>query len=295
MTTMPQKRKTAPGRKRSIRLKKVGKGPPRAKKASARTEPVEDGAAKSSTSVRLLERAIDLIECLERNRMPMGVRALEAETGISKATAQRLLDAFDRRGYVQKDRGRYSLAPATVRLARSYLAGDSLVTVAMPVLQSLSALSGETCAIYVRQGNDRILVQQVESPHPLRHNTPIGERVPLHLGASGQILCAGMPREALGAYLDTVAPAHLASGKMMRKRDLLARCERARLRGYATASDERFSGISAVAAPIVHTTKGVVAAINVAGPTSRMADRMEQLSFDVRNAARDISEKLSRL
>jgi DNA-binding IclR family transcriptional regulator len=252
-------------------------------------------STRAVASVRLLDRAIDLIECLERNRAPLGVRALEAATGISKATSQRLLDALERRGYVQKDRGRYSLAPATVRLARSYLAGDSLVTIAMPILQGLAAHSGETCALYVRLGVDRLLVLQVESPHPLRHNTPIGERVPLHLGASGQVLCAGMPREALEAYLNSVAPAHLASGKVLRKKDLLTRCEQVQLRGFATATDERFAGVSAVAAPVVHVTKGVVAAINIAGPSSRMAEKLEQLTFDVRDAARDISERLSRL
>ena len=225
----------------------------------------------------------------------MGVRALEAATGIPKATGQRLLDAFERRGYVQKDRGRYALAPATVRLARGYLAGDSLITIAMPVLQALAALSGETCALYVRQGFDRILVQRVESPHPLRHNTPIGERVPLHLGASGQILCVGMPDDLLQRYLDGVAPTRLASGKVLRKKDVLARCQQARTRGYAMAVDERFGGISAVAAPVVHETRGVVAAINLAGPSSRMSDKLEQLSFDVRAAAREISEKLNRL
>jgi IclR family transcriptional regulator, acetate operon repressor len=275
-----------------------GKAPVRRRRAAFEdgAHEADDGrAATPATSVRLLDRAIDLIECLEKNRTPMGVRALEAETGISKATAQRLLDAFERRGYVQKDRGRYSLAPATVRLARSYLAGDNLVTVAMPVLQSFAAFSGETCALYVRQGTDRLLVQQVESPHPLRHNTPIGERVPLHLGASGQVLCAGMPKDEFERYLETIEPTQIASGKILRKKDLMLRREQARLRGYAVAVDERFSGVAAVAAPVVHNLRGVIAAVNIAGPSSRMTDRLEQLSFEVRNAAREISEKLSRL
>ncbi len=251
--------------------------------------------AKSGTSVRLLERAIDLIECIENNGAPMAVRALEAKTGVPKATAQRLLDAFERRGYVQKDRGRYALAPGTVRLARSYLAGDSLVTLAMPVLQALAAMSGETCALYVRQGHDRILVQNVASPHPLRHTTPIGERLPLHLGASGQVLCMGMAPEKLDAYLGSVAPTRLASGSVLSKADMLERIEDVRRRGYAVAVDERFMGVSAVAAPIVNGSKMVAAALNIAGPSSRMAEKMEQLSIDVRNAAHDVSEKLSRL
>jgi IclR family acetate operon transcriptional repressor len=264
---------------------------------SGRTRPDESEARPAATgsSVRLLERAMDLLECLEKNRAPMGVRALEASTGVPRATGPRLLDAFERRGYVQKDRGRYALAAGTVRLARSYLAGDSLVTLAAPVLQGLASLSGETCALYVRQGFDRLLVQHVESPRPLRHSTPIGERVPLHLGASGQILCCGMPEDLLEQYLESVAPAQLASGKVLSKKELLARCHKARLRGYAIAVDERFDGISAVAAPVMHNVRGVVAAINVAGPSSRMAEKLEQLSIDVRHAAHDVSEMLNRL
>ncbi len=133
-----------------------------------------------------------------------------------------------------------------VSLARGFLAGDSLATLALPVLQQLTALSGETCSLYVRQGFDRILVQRVESPHPLRHHTPIGERLPLHLGASGQLLCGGMPDALLHQYLETIPPLHLASGKPLSKKDLWARCQQARSRGYAIGVDERFDGVSSV-------------------------------------------------
>jgi DNA-binding IclR family transcriptional regulator len=49
-------------------------------------------------SVRSLERALDLMETLERLRAPAGVRALEEITHIPKATAQRLLDVLEKRG-----------------------------------------------------------------------------------------------------------------------------------------------------------------------------------------------------
>ncbi|MFB3817157.1 MAG: IclR family transcriptional regulator [Candidatus Methylomirabilales bacterium] len=246
--------------------------------------------------MRSLERAVDLLEQLEALRAPAGVRALEAATGIPKATAQRLLDVLERRGYVQKDRGRYALGPRTVRLARSFLVGDSLVSAAMPVLQGLAALSGETCGLYIRQGFDRILVQRVESPHPLRHHTAIGERLPLHIGASGHILCAGMPDALLRQYLDGLGSIRLASGRTLGKRELLARVQRARLQGYAVAVDERFPGIGSVAAPVFRAGKEVVAAINIAGPTARLSEeKLQQLSPDVRQAAQTISAALDRL
>ncbi len=247
-------------------------------------------------SVRSLERALDLMEALERLRAPAGVRALEEITRIPKATAQRLLDVLERRGYAQKDRGRYALAAGTVRLARGFLAGDSLATAALPVLQQLTALSGETCGLYIRQGVDRILVQRVESPHPLRHHTPIGERLPLHVGASGHVLCAGMPDDLLHRFVEGLGPVRLASGRLVGKKEFLARIRQVRLQGYAVGVDERFAGIGSVAAPILGGGTGVVAAINIAGPTSRIpAGKLAQLAPEVVRAASEISQKLEQL
>ena len=252
--------------------------------------------SETTGSVRSLERALDLLERLESLRSPIGVRALEAATGIPKATAQRLLDVLEKRGYVQKERGRYALAVGTVRLARGFLAGDNLTQVALPILQKLTSFSGETCSLYVRQGFGRIIVQRVESPHPLRFHTPVGERLPLHLGASGQVLCAGMPDELLRQFIDQLGPVRLASGKLLNKKDLWARIQRVRRQGYAIGVGERYDGVSSVAAPVVRREKGVVAAINIAGPSTRMpADKLERLSIDVRGAAREISEQFNRL
>lgn len=247
-------------------------------------------------SVRSLERALDLLEALERLRAPTGVRALEEITRIPKATAQRLLDVLERRGYTQKQQGRYGLAVGTVRLARGFLAGDRLAAIAQPVLQQLTALSGETASLYVRQGFERILLQRVESPHPLRHHTPVGERLPLHLGASGQVLCGGMPDDQLRHYLESLGPVRLASGRPLGRKELWARCQQARERGYAIGVGERFDGVSSVAAPVARPGIGVVSALTVSGPSSRLSlPQMEQLSLAVRRAAAEIAEQLDRI
>jgi IclR family acetate operon transcriptional repressor len=246
--------------------------------------------------VRSLERALDLLEALEGLRGPAGVRGLEERTGIPKATAQRLLDVLERRGYVQKARGRYALAVGTVRLARGFLAGDSLAAAALPVLQQLTALSGESCGLYTRQAFDRILVQRVESPHPLRHHTPIGERLPLHIGASGHVLCAGMSDDLLHRFLEEVGPIRLASGRLLGKKEFLARIQQVRLQGYAVGIDERFAGIGSVAAPVLRDRKDVIAAINIAGPSSRLpAEKLKQLALEVCRAASEISQKLEQI
>jgi IclR family acetate operon transcriptional repressor len=105
-----------------------------------------------------------------------------------------------------------------------------------------------------------------------------------------------MSDDLLRQYVDALDPIRLASGKPLNRKELLARSQEVRRRGYAIGVDERFHGVSSVAAPVIHKARGVVAAINIAGPSSRMpVDALERLSLEVRNAAREISEKLDQL
>lgn len=70
-------------------------------------------------------------------------------------------------------------------------------------------------------------MQRVESHHPLRQHTANGERLPLHIGASGQVLCEGMPDDLLRQYLEALPPVRLASGTALSKKELWARCHQA--------------------------------------------------------------------
>lgn len=245
-------------------------------------------------SVRSLEKALDLLEYLESVGTPLGVRHIESETGMPKSTAQRLLEVLERRGYVKKQAGRYSLWIGAVPLSRSFLKGDILVRASDHILRSLTDISSETTSLYVRQGFDRILIHRVESPHPLRFSTPIGERLPLHLGASGQALCTGMSDTELMEYFSKVEPVRLADGTELNRFELLQRVQNVRTCGYAVGVAERYKEVTSVAAPVITPTEGVIAAINIVGPTSRMDSvNMERLLIEIRGAAAELSVRVS--
>jgi IclR family transcriptional regulator, acetate operon repressor len=245
-----------------------------------------------SGSVRSLERALDLLEALDRIGQPTGVRELGRTVGLASSTVQRLLSVLQRRGYVQNERGRYSLGAGVVSLARSFLAGSSLTRAAMPVLEELALLSGETSSLYVRQEFDRVVVQRVASPHPLRYSIEIGQRLPLHVGAAGLILAAAMPREQLAQLLDRLGEVRLATGEEMSRTDLVARLDRVRQQGLAISREERSLGVISVASPVPSPSRGVVAAVAVLGPPSRMdEEKVEYLAREVRRAGEEIGQR----
>ena len=192
------------------------------------------------SSVRSLEKALDLLDYLEKTGSPRGVRAIEADLGIPKATAQRLLEVLESRGFVRKHEGKYALWVGALHLASSFRASDGLTRSALPILRALMELSGETCSLYVRQGLERILVERVEGPQPLRFQTPIGERLPLQIGASGLVLCAGMPDGELADYGATLEAVRLADGTVLTQELLMERIRAARHDGFAR--HQRHSG-----------------------------------------------------
>lgn len=242
-------------------------------------------------SVRSVERALDLLVALERAGGPLGVSELGRLTGMPKATAQRLLTVLERRGFLQKEEGRYQLGAGLVPLARAFLTGNSLTRSALPVLEELALLSGETACLYVRQGFDRIVVQRVESNHPMRYTIRVGQRLPLHVGAAGRVLAAAMPVEELRQLLDQVGPIRLASGRIVSREEFLAGLEEIRGRGIAISREERDTGVVSVAAPVVRRGRGTIAAVAVVGPPSRMTqEKVECLSVEIRGAAQRMAE-----
>jgi IclR family acetate operon transcriptional repressor len=245
-------------------------------------------------SVRAVERVLDLLTALERFSRPASLTEISGATGLHKATAQRLLMTLERRGFVQKERGLYQLGLAIVPLSRAFLSGNSLVKSALPVLEELVTITGETASLYVRHAEERILIQRVESPSPLRFVLRVGERQPIYSGSTGQVLCAAMPEEQLRELLDRIGEIRLANGKTLTEEEIYARLEQVRRQGFAVSVDERLVGISSVAAPIVHPDMGVIASVVVTGPSSRLtAEKIADLSNEVRRAARDISERYS--
>ncbi len=243
-------------------------------------------------SVRAVERALDLLTALERFARPASLTEISGATGLHKATAQRLLIALERRGFVQKERGLYQLGLAILPLSRAFLSRNSLNKSALPILEDLVATTGETASLYVNQMEERLLIQRVESPSPLRFVIRVGERQPIYSGSSGQVLCAAMPEDKLHSLLDRIGEIPLANGKTLTKDEMFARLVQVRRQGFAVSIDERLMGISSVAAPIVHPDKGVIAAVVVTGPSSRLTpDKIHRLSDEVRRAAREIAER----
>ncbi|MDQ6674889.1 MAG: IclR family transcriptional regulator [Chloroflexota bacterium] len=244
-------------------------------------------------SVRAVERALDLLTALEASGRPMRLTEIAQLAEMHKATTQRLLNVLERRAFVQKVRGVYQLGVGSLQLDHALVMGNSLTRAAQPILQELARASDETVSLFVRLGFSRVAVQRIEASSAQRYSLPLGQRLPLHLGA-GRVLAAAMEPSELEQLLAQLGEIRLAGGEVLDRATLLAELERIRGQGFYVASSERSLGLASVSAPVVGGDGRTLAVVCVTVPTERMAEgKTRELIIEVRHAADAIAANVA--
>jgi len=254
---------------------------------STGTEPPRNEAVAGTQTIA---RALSVLAVLRDAGGDVGVIELARALDLHASTAHRILRALVAAGYVVQNAQteRYRLGPSAFLLGRAAertLGFDE----AMPLLEQLTAATGESVNLVIRDGDEGLVVLRVESEHPLRFIQPVGARVPLYCTSTGKVLLAfaGDLHEEVARLgeLNRLTEATITS-----PRDLLADLEEIRKRGYSINRGERIPGVYGVAAPVL-TSDGIAStALAVQGPGIRITDdRVPELGALVMETARAIA------
>ncbi|KRF03276.1 hypothetical protein ASG88_22290 [Nocardioides sp. Soil777] len=248
--------------------------------------------AKAASTMRSLERAIDVLEVLEASRTPLRLSEVARRSGLHVATTQRILSVLEARGRVEQGPSGYRTGVAMLFGAHAYLATNPVAVASPLVLQELATATGLTASVFVRAGDSRAVVARVEGKNPLRYLLPIGQRLPLHLGA-GKILAAHMEPAEVDDLLTRVGVLTRVSGQVLTPEELRAELESIRQQGVAFSTDERVVGTSSAAAPVIVQDGRCIAAVQVAGPSTDDAfSDSASLGVEVRQAAAALAARL---
>jgi DNA-binding IclR family transcriptional regulator len=222
------------------------------------------------SGVQTLDRSVGILDAIAR-RGPCTLADLVRETGLARPTAHRLAVALEEHALVVRDgEGRFRLGARLVGWGAAAGAALALVEPARAVLQRLSAETGESAQLYVREGDQRVCVATHERPTGLRDTVPLGAVMPLTKGSGGRVLLAwAEDRDRFD-----VDPGILAA---------------VRAAGWAATSGEREPGVASVSAP-VRVGDQVVAALGVSGPAERLGpDPGTRFAGPVLTAAADLA------
>lgn len=263
------------------------------------TAPGDEEALGSSdgalAGAQVVDRVVDILEVFPRLGPDLGVSDISRALGLKKATAHRLLAALRRRGIVAQDpvSRRYRLGMKLWELGSMATSQVDWVDRVKPHLQELTDRSGETTHLAVLSDGQVLYVEKVESSRSLRMPSQVGRRLPVHCTGVGKALTAFLPDEVLRGLMLRRGMPRFTTNTITDVETLAGELAEVRRRGYAIDREEIEEGLVCIAAPVRDHTTHVVAAVSIAGPSSRLRpETIDGMARHVVDAAHGMSAAL---
>ncbi len=239
------------------------------KKAAGKTE--AQGRRRRLSSVAT---AIRLLNAFSEDEVEIGISALARRLALAKSTVHRLAVTLVAEGLLEQDRdsGKYRLGIVLFRLGALVRRRMNVSNEARPHLYDLREQINESVHLAILDGSEIMYVYNLEGTHAIRMRSDIGVRKPAYCTAEGQAMLAFQPADVVERVLAAGLPPRTPKTITSAERFIKA-LGATRQRGCAIEDEESEIGMICIAAPIRDDGGGVVAAVGVAGPVTRLSKK----------------------
>jgi DNA-binding IclR family transcriptional regulator len=199
----------------------------------------------------------------------------------------RLLD------YDYESRG-YRLGSKFFEFSEAFHSQSRIDKISLPFMKKLYNEVGETVILGVLANNKGYCLETVGKEDGIGFIVKRGSELPLHCGASGQLLLAfSGDDEDIELFLKTAELKKYTNRSIVRPEKLRKKLSEIRKAGYAYSEGEIHVEGKAVAAPVFDHLGRLCASLSVAGPAQRMTNgKIGQIRNAVIRYAREITENL---
>lgn len=225
-----------------------------------------------------LAKGLAVLGSFGKERPSMTLSEAATATNVSRATARRILRTLAELGYVTQEGRQFSLSSNILKLGFAYLATQSWIDRAQPLMRDLSERLGESCSAAILEGNEIVYVARVPTRRIMSTVLSVGSRLPAFHTALGRIQLgfldeAEIWRRLKSQHIEAYTPSTIT--------DLQALFDRVRddhAQGFSIVDEELERGLRAIAVPVTDRSGQAVGAINVSTHAARIT----------RNEMRDI-------
>ncbi|MFK2825533.1 IclR family transcriptional regulator [Bacillus sp. B190/17] len=215
-------------------------------------------------------------------------------SGIPKTSVYRMLTSLEEMGFLEKGTdSKYRLGLLFLNFGHLVSLRLDIRQIALPIMQELHNDVDEAINLIVKQGNEAIYIEKIDTNQKVRLYTAIGRRSPLYAGACSRIILSFLPSMEIDHYIESVDLKPFATGTITDKECLYQTIRQAQQDGYTISHSELENHTSAIAAPIFDHKGDVVAGISIAGiEANYQNENISIFAEKVKRAAQQISERL---
>ena len=221
-----------------------------------------------------IEKALKILLAFQEGQSSWGVRELSAHLGISPATVLRILQTLKNYDFVGQNpqTKKYHLGNIYYDFFQALQNTNPLNQATVPYLETLREKTGETVHFNIVEAPLRVCVNSLESKRTLKASMPIGNRSPLHAGASSKCLLAFSSEPFIKGYLENTPLAPVTENTIVNKDQLYAELQKIKDQGYASSLGERTPGLGSLSAPLLNYKGSLLGCFSLAVPELRFKD-----------------------
>jgi len=229
--------------------------------------------------VQSLERGLAVLQAFDAEHAALTLSDVARLTGLTRATARRLLLTFVALGYMRNDGRLFTLTPKVLDIGHSYVSSLQLADIAQPFMEAMSERVHESVSCAVLDGEDIVYVARVPTTRIMTISLALGSRLPAFCTSLGRVLLAELPPPELDAYLARLQPVRRTSRTVTdvgRLREILAD---ARRQGWTMVDQELEDGVRSIATALRGRGGRALAALNCSTHAGRVGLRELRTEF----------------
>jgi len=251
---------------------------------------------KSDYIIHSVDHAFDVLEAFRADEPELGVTQLAKLLNLHKNNVFRILATLESRGYVEQNprTGNYRLGLKAFEAGQAYLRHTSLLSVAHPEMEVLSAELRENSYLAVMRGDYVFYLDEIIADQTIQVISRLGTRVSPHCTATGKVFLAFLEDSQVEALLETMILEKMTPQTITDKRKLKMEIKKISESGWAVDNEEWNEGLKCVAAPILDYYGKIQGTISVSGPTDRLPDKriVDEIVTAVVGHANEVSRKM---
>jgi IclR family pca regulon transcriptional regulator len=246
--------------------------------------------------IQSLARGLAVLQVFSRQHPAVTLSEAASLTGLTRATARRILLTLEELGYVRAEGRRFLPTPRVLAIGYAYLSSLDLWEGAEPHMAELAERTGESCSAATLDGAEVVYVARVPARRVMAVNLSVGARLPAYPTSLGRVLLAALGPAELDEHLAGVELRALTPRTVTDPARLRGILQEVRGQGWALVDQELEDGVRSIAAPVRDRAGRVVAAMNVSGHAGRVSVQQlrEQFLPLLLAAAKQVSEQVRR-
>jgi IclR family KDG regulon transcriptional repressor len=252
-------------------------------------------APASRATVQSVEKALRILQALDRHGSWIGVRELSRQLALSPPATHSLLKTLQAASFVEANPAsrQYRLGLAAVRLGAGSDPQQQMRRFARPYIETLAEKSDETIVVLAWQNEQAVVVDWIQAGHTLavtHHHGVVDHPI---VFASGRVLLAYQDRDTQIRHVQSEDLAALGPNAPANPAEALLLLARVVDEGCAVTENVGNSGVVAVGAPVFEASGRLLFAVGCSAPLTRIdAARLAHLRERVLEIATEMTHKL---